>query len=703
MLVEKNRVAVDVGGTFTDCVLLLETGRRYTAKALTTPRDPSRGVISAVEAVAEKAGYTLDQLLAETVAFVHGTTVGTNILTERRGARTGLLMTRGHHHTITIGRVRQKVTGLSEREKIHITHLSKANPPIVAPEDICPITERVDSGGQVVVPLDMADSLKSIERLVGSGINSFAVCLLWSFAKPDHEQTLKQLILGANPRAFVSLSSEVAAVAGEYERCVSTVFNSYIGSRVGDYLGRLESELHARGMKCSVMVMQSNGGLSTVDFVSGRPIVTVDSGPAGGVLGAAHFAHLLDERSIVCADVGGTTFDVGLIFNERIQMDPSPVIDRYAYVVPKIYVKSVGAGGGSIAWIDQGGKLRVGPKSAGSNPGPAAYGQGGTEPTVTDAHLVLGYLDPIFPLGEKVLLNKSLAEEALLPLATKLSVSIVDIAAAVVEISNAQMSDLIRKVTAERGLDPRNFAIFSYGGAGPIFAAFLAQQIGASKVYVPGDSGVFSAFGMLTTDVVFQEQQSVLLKTPFDVPQIEKINRLLDELHDRVANRFESQGYDRSRVSFRRSVDMRFSMQVHELDVDLPARPIDLATLEESLADFVAKYERTYGKGSSYKAAGVEIVTARLFGTVEMDRPRLDSPSGPGARTSILGTRNVYFPSLKQFVSTEIHAGAAVVAGQRVNGPAIIQRIGDTIVIPPKTKADVDRHGTIAISSGVAA
>ncbi|MDB5825173.1 MAG: N-methylhydantoinase [Herminiimonas sp.] len=334
------KIAVDIGGTFTDCVMIGGAGQRMTAKSLTTHDDPSRGVIDCLEMAASRLQISVDELVSRASLFVHGTTVGTNALAERRGARTGLLMTLGHEQSITIGRARQKVLGLSEREKIHVTHLDKADPPIVAPRDIRGVAERIDRDGCVLVELDLEQVARDVDAMIADGIRSLAVCLLWSFKNPAHELRIRDLVRKRHPGLFVSVSCEVAPRSGEYERSVSTVFNSYIGPIVGDYLLRLEKRLKELGMQCSLLVIQSGGGLCTVDSVLGRPILTVDSGPAGGVLGARYHAGLIGERSVICADVGGTTFDVGLVFDDRVQMDPLPVIGKYAYLAPKVYVNS---------------------------------------------------------------------------------------------------------------------------------------------------------------------------------------------------------------------------------------------------------------------------------------------------------------------------------------------------------------------------
>ncbi|NKB48639.1 MAG: hydantoinase/oxoprolinase family protein [Alphaproteobacteria bacterium] len=697
---ESLRIGVDIGGTFTDCVILAESGRRLTTKALTTPDDPENGVLDGLASASETLSCSVPELLTRTTAFVHGTTVGTNALAQRRGARTGLLMTRGHEQTITIGRVRQKIMGLSEREKTHITHLSKADPPIVAPEDIRAVTERVDVNGNVVVALDHNGAIAAVDELVASGIEALAICLLWSFVRPDHERQIAEYVRATHPDIYLSLSSEVAPLLGEYERSVSTVFNSYIGPTVGDYLYRLETQLKGQGMACSLLVMQSNGGLSTVPAIRHRPLLTIDSGPAGGVLGGHFFSDTTDARNIICADVGGTTFDVGLVFDDRVQMDPLPVIDQYAYLTPKIYIKSIGAGGGSIAWVDNGGSLRVGPHSAGALPGPACYGRGGTAPTVTDAHLVLGYLSDDHPLGGTVHLDRSAAEAALATVAERLSMPVIDLAAGIAEISSAQMADLMRKVTVERGLDPRGFIVFAYGGAGPVYAPFLARQIGARMAYVPSDSGMFSALGMLTTDLIFQEERSFRVRPPLAAADIAAVNGTLETLSARVAERFVAEGIPTDRVQLSRAVDMRFAMQVHELDIDLPDSDLTESDIAETCSDFVAKYEQTYGENSAYLEAGMEMVTFRVTGLVTLDRPTLSADDTRGTADSTIGERQVYFTSAAaagDFVVTQVHDGDRLRAGQALHGPAIVQRLGDTVVVPPGTVMEVDNMGGLTL------
>ena len=694
------RIAVDIGGTFTDCVVQGDRSFRLVSKALTTKADPSLGVMHCLEGAGRRLDMKVADLLRRTAAFVHGTTVGTNALTERRGVRTGLMMTRGHEQTMTIGRVRQKVMGLSEREKIHVTHLSKARPPIIDPEDIRPVTERIDRNGAVIVRLDMAAAERSLDELVARGITALAVCLLWSFANPAHEEALLAMARRRYPKLFVSISSEVAPRSGEYERVVSTALNSYIGPVVGDYLVRLEQRLKEGGLACSLLVMQANGGLTTVEAVLGRPLLTVDSGPAGGVLGGRFASGQIGQDNIICADVGGTTFDVGIVHAGRVQMDPEPVIEQYAYLMPKIFVKSIGAGGGSIAWVDDGGSLRVGPQSAGSNPGPAAYGNGGVEPTVTDAHVLLGYLTPDYPLGGTVRVDRGRAETAITRVALKLGMPVLEVAAAILEISNAHMADLVRKVTVERGLDPRRFVLFLYGGAGPVFAGFLAAQLGSTMAYVPAESGVFSALGMLTSDIVLQEERSVAYRLPIDAAQLHGLNDTLGRTDAKLRDRFRRAGFDTASVQLRRTVDMRFGMQVHELEVDAPDGEFSLADLDRLRTQFPGIYEATYGPGSAYAAAGIDLVTVRSIGTIAIARPDLGHAPARGSTTpSLIGHRDAYFSIASGAVSTEIHAGERLYQGQKIRGPAIVQRYADTVVVPPGMLLMADSFGGLTLTN----
>ena len=494
------RIGVDIGGTFTDCVVADEQGSRTVSKAPTTPGSLQDGVLEAVAVNAEQLGLTRPELLAATELFVHGTTQATNAMLTRTGARTGLITTKGHEDAIIIGKVYAKVAGLPERDLVHSSRLRKPDP-IVPRSLIRGVTERIDRDGDVIVALQEHEVLAAIDSLLAEGVEAIAVSLLWSFVNDSHERRIKELLSERAGGIFTAYSHEVAPVLGEYERTATTAITAYVGPKVVGYLERLESVLREEGLVPPLLVMQASGGLTSVLDAAQRPIVTLDSGPTGGILGCQHLGRLYGEPNVICTDVGGTSFDVGLILRGEVPLEVEPVVAQYSLRMPKVLVHSIGSGGGSIAWLDEGGLLRVGPQSAGSRPGPACYGAGGTEPTVTDADLVLGYLDADNFLGGRMRLDRDLALRALAALGEKLGMEPEEVAVGVFRIINSQMADLIRKSTIEQGHDPRECVLVAYGGAGPTHAVFYGHEIGSKAILVLADSTVFSAEGMLTCDI----------------------------------------------------------------------------------------------------------------------------------------------------------------------------------------------------------
>jgi N-methylhydantoinase A len=692
------RIAVDIGGTFTDCVVLDAAGRKQTAKSPTTPQDPSEGVLAAVAVAAVELGLDLESLLRRTTSFVHGSTIGTNTFVQRNGARTGLLMTRGHEESIIIGRVKQKVAGLSEREKIHVAHLHKAEPPLVARSDIRGIDERVDYRGDVLVSIRQEQVEQAVDDLLRSGVESLAVCLLWSFVNPTHEQFVRDLVRSKYPDVFLTVSSDLIPVLGEYERCVSTCLNSYIGPAVARYLDRLRGRLAELSYRYPLLVMQSNGGLSPIESMRDKPILTLDSGPVGGILGSKYFGEQQGQRNLICTDVGGTTFDVGLVFDGESQLDTAPVIDQYAYSLPKVLLRSIGAGGGSIAWMDQAGALRVGPRSAGASTGPACYGRGGTEPTLTDADVVLGYLNPDNFLGGRMRLDPDAAHAAIRRLAERLGLDEIKTASGIFDIANAQMADLIRKSTVERGFDPRDFVVLAYGGAGPAHAAFYSADAGASATYIPADSSVFSALGMLTTDILFTAETTHLMRAPLSEEKLARISGIFRHLEEQVLSQFRVGGLADASVSLGRTVDMRFGMQVHELPVPVPLGPIATKDGEDLLRAFEQKYEFVYGRDTAYREAGIELTTLRVVGRVATGRYE-QSSNGLVHESELKPylSRPAYFRGAGGFIETPRFRGEDLCTGHTLVGPAIVERMGDTVVIPTGTTASVDHVGNLVL------
>jgi N-methylhydantoinase A/oxoprolinase/acetone carboxylase beta subunit len=695
----KYRIGVDIGGTFTDCVVSDESGGRTVSKALTTPGHLHDGVLEAVRVNAQDLGMSRSELLATTELFVHGTTQATNAMLTRTGARTGLITTRGHEDAIIIGKVYAKVAGLQERDLVHSSRLRKPDP-IVPRRLIRGITERIDRDGDVIVELQMGEVYAAIDSLIAEGVEAIAVSLLWSFLNDDHERRIKEALSERAPGIFTAFSHEVAPVLGEYERTATTAITAYIGPKVVGYLEQLETLLREDGLSQPMLVMQASGGLTSVLDAAQRPIVTLDSGPTGGILGCQHLGRLYGEQNVICTDVGGTSFDVGLILDGEVPLESEPVVAQYSLKMPKVLVNSIGSGGGSIAWLDEGGLLRVGPQSAGSRPGPACYGLGGTDATVTDADIVLGYLDADNFLGGRMRLNRDLALQALARLGEQLNMEPEEAAVGVFRIINSQMADLIRKSTIEQGHDPRECVLVAYGGAGPTHAVFYGDDIGSKAILVLADSTVFSAEGMLTCDITHTAEASRQLSTPFTPDDLAEITSRFETLEQRVMEQFARERADPEEISLARSLGVRFRQQVHTLDVDVGAGPLGPEDGEHILERFIKRYGQVYGEGALLMGGGNEVELHRVVGTRPIEPVTFPehADAGSDASGALKGQREAYFETLG-FTATSVYDGDALQAGNRLEGPAIVERMGDSVVVPPGYSAEVDRYLTIRLSA----
>jgi N-methylhydantoinase A len=690
------RIGVDIGGTFTDCVVIDGAGERTVSKSLTTYDGFEGGVLTALAVAAEELGTDSEDLLRRTAMFVHGTTVATNALLTRNGVRTGLITTRGHEDSLIIGKVFSKRAGLAERDIVHSSRLQKPEP-IVPPELIRGVSERVDVDGDVIVALNEDEAIAAIDSLLADGVESIAVSLLWSFVNDSHERRLAELLDERAPGVFQSLSSRLAPVLGEYERTATTALNAYVGPKVASYLLGLESRLRDLGLRQPMMVMQASGGLTSVEDAGAKPIVTLDSGPTGGILGAHYLGRLYDEPNVICTDVGGTSFEVGLILDSEIPLDPDPVVSQYSIRFPKIRVRSIGAGGGSLAWIDSGGLLRVGPQSAGSRPGPACYGLGGTEPTVTDADLVLGYLDADAFLGGRMKLDRGLAMKALADLGSRLSIEAEEVAIGIFRIINAHMADLIRKATIEQGHDPRECVLIAYGGAGPTHAAFYGRDIGSKSITVLPRSTAFSAEGMLTCDVVHTALGARYLAAPFAAADLEQLGADLDRLEARVLGQFEREGVGRDRVELTREVAVRYRRQAHTLTAEVDPGRLDDATAAAIQERFERRYASVYGEGALLRGAPIELEAQSVTGRLPVEPPPMSAAElceGDGS-DAVRGERLAY--SGAGFVPTPVLRGEELRAGETVAGPAIVERMGDSVVIPDGFEAVIDEYLSMSL------
>ena len=690
-------LGVDIGGTFTDCVVVDEAGELTVGKSLSTPDNFALGVLNAVHNAAEHLGMTGEEALLHTAKlFFHGCTVGDNTLLTRSGARTGLITTKGFADSIYMMRGRM-TEGLTEAETAHFYALTKPDP-LVPRRLIGEVKERVDYKGAVVVPLDLDEAAAVVDRLVAEGVTAVAVSLLWSIANDSHERALEELIRSRHPGLFVSLSSEVAPYLGEYERTITTIFNAYIGPTISSYLSNLRESLAAKGLHNAPLIMQAYGGVLDSDACVRRGVGLVESGPAAGVVGGQYFCDKIDEPNILVTDMGGTTFKVGLVRDGRIEKNYSPVILRHAVLATKIWVESIGAGGGSIGWVDEEkGLMKVGPQGAGAKPGPASYGLGGTEPTVSDVDLVLGYLNPDYFLGGRMQLDRAAAERAIREkVADPLGMSLTEAASGLYRITNAQMADLIRRATVERGHDPRNFVLFVEGGAGPVHCGRYAAELGIREVVVPMTSSVHGGLGLLASDVVFEYGKAERLVYP---PDPEVVNATFAGLLDKARADLEKMGFAGEEIAVIRSLDMRYRFQCHELNAELPPGTAELGMEDFRWLDhaFDELYEKSYGPGSGYREAGKEIITFRLRAVGKIQHPNIKRYSMGAADPgdAFKGRRDAYFEQERDFLPADIYDFERLKPGMEIRGAAIIESPVTTIVVGPGDTAVMDEYRNI--------
>jgi N-methylhydantoinase A/oxoprolinase/acetone carboxylase beta subunit len=672
------QIGVDIGGTFTDIVSLDDKGRLSLTKVPSTPKDLLEGIAAAVTRVLSLAGARP----AEVQRFIHGTTVATNAILEQKGAVTAVLTTEGFEDVLELGRMK--------RSRMYDLAMDPEVPTFLAPRRRrLGIPERLDARGNVLVPLDEAAVAQAVETLRAQGVQAVAVCYLFSFVNPDHERRTREIIAALAPELSVSLSSDVDPTFREYERLCVTAFDAYLGPVVKRYLAGLAATLRELGVRGVPLIMRSRGGIVSAALAAQQPVTLFLSGPAGGVIGAAFAAERSGVPDFVSLDMGGTSNDVAVVRNGTPLLAAEGAIGPYPVRTPMVDVNTIGAGGGSIAWIDAAGGLRVGPRSAGAEPGPACYGRGGDEATVTDASVVLGYLNPARFAGGAMALDVGAAQRALAEVGRRLGVDPVAAAAGVHRVVNARMADQIRLVTIKRGWDPRQFALVVLGGAGPVHGAALAAEMGMPEVLVPEAPGVLAAFGLLAAAI--EHHHARTLQAPTGAADLDAMNRCLGELDaaGRVCMREEGVPAAEVRVAY--AADMRYVGQAYELEVPIPV-PVTRDRLPEILTAFHAVHERVYGYGRPQQPA--EFVNFRAVHTYPLPRPAV-TPAAPPAGSvadARLGERPAYFG---KFVPTAIYERARLPRGGCLTGPAIVEQSDTTTVIPPGVTALVDEAGTL--------
>ncbi|HEX6026132.1 MAG TPA: hydantoinase/oxoprolinase family protein [Solirubrobacter sp.] len=672
--------AVDVGGTFTDLFLFDEEAASWRVeKTPTTPDDFSRGIFECIE----RAEVALGEVRR---AALHGSTVADNAIIERRYPRTALLTTDGFRDLLEMGRWWRE----------HLYDLQADKPqqvrPLIPRELRRTVRERIGAQGDIAQELDEDHAREVIRALRAEGVDSFAVFLINSFANARHEERLAELIAEQHPKAYVSLSSRLLPKARELPRLTTTVVNACIQPILDRYLTRLESGLRDRGFGGETLIMQSNGGTSPLGTAKTQPAYMATSGPAAGVVGAAHLGELIGRPNMLAFDMGGTTAKAALLVEgeSQISYDFSFEWDT-PIAVPMIHLSEVGAGGGSVAWVDPGGMLRVGPQSAGAVPGPACYGRGGTEPTITDANLVLNRLDPSMFLAGRMALDVDAAEAAVDRLADQLGLSREATALGILELAETTMAEALRSVSLNKGHDPRDFVLVAFGGGGPAHAASLARHLGIREVVIPVDPGVFSAFGMCNTDVVHDFMRSIFL--PFEAEHAVRVQEELDRLEAACERRMRDEGVELESVEIRRFVSLKYAAQAHELEVEL-----DGPLTADGVAAAAQRFHETHlaRHGFAVPEEPVAITDVRLSGTARVPRVRLpELAATAGAAPEAVDTVEAVFGGAT--VSCRIYRREALRAGQRFDGPAVITEQTSTTVVPPATSVTVDGFGNLIL------
>ncbi len=696
---------LDIGGTFTDCVLIDNQGLLTIAKAPSTPHDFTVGVFAALEQGAEKLGLSLTALLDAITVLAHGTTVGTNAIIQRRGAKIGLLTTKGHNDVIHIMRASRGLTGQDIKLIVHIPESSKPDP-IIPKKLIRGISERVDCMGNIVVELNEQEAREAITSLTAAGCEALAICFLWSFLEPRHERRVKELAAEIAPNLYVSCSTELVPKWGEYERTTAVALNAYIGPATVGYIARLDAQLQQKGYRRPLQITQCAGGSISVRKAQAAPLLTLDSGPVAGVTGSSYLGELLGYRNVITADMGGTSFDVGVIYERKAIVTYRSMVHQYEYFLPKVDVQTMGTGGGSEIWIDQTTHtLRVGPNSAGADPGPVCYNKGGTVPTTTDADLVLGYLDPNNFAGGSLRLDLDAAKAALQRLADELDMGLNELASGVAKIAEFQMADLVRKVTVQKGLDPRDFVLFAFGGAGPVHMAVTGRECGIKEVIVPqGDTAAtWCAFGAASADILHIAEQVDIMSTPFD---FERLNRVLAALEEDGDRQLNADGIAAPQRRFEFSLDMRHRGQIHEVEVVIDTARLDEADMDELRAKFVTRYEQLYGRGASLPGARLEVVTLRCRASALSRKPKLIANEFGAAQVppeACTAKREIYWAEWQRRAETPIYNGYQLQAGNALNGPCVIEATTTSIVVHPDQSVRLDAYGNFVINPNTSA
>ncbi len=678
-------VGVDIGGTFTDIVCAGSDGSFRLMKRATTRGDPAAAVRDAVAAMRAEWGIAPTAI----ERFVHGSTVATNAVIERQGARTGIITTAGFKDVLEIGR--------QMRHRMYDLVLQPETPVFLAPgARRKEVRERIAANGEIVTPLDEDDVRRVAAELVADGVAAIAIVFLFSFINPAHERRARDVIAAAHPDLAISLSSEVDPAFREYERTAVTAFDAYLKPVVAGYVARMGSDLAAAGVSAPLQIMQSRGGISAAATAALRPVRLFLSGPAAGVVGGLTAGKTAGAADLITVDIGGTSCDIALISGGEPLVRAEGIIDGYTVRVPMVDVTAIGSGGGSIALLDDAGALRVGPQSAGSEPGPACYGRGGTVATVTDASLVLGYLDPDYFAGGTLRLDPDRARQAIAPIAERMGTSIEAAALGIHRVVNAQMAEAMRLVSIGRGIDPRGYALLPLGGGGPIHAAALAAELGISRIVVPPHPGVLSAAGLLSAPI--EHEVSAAFPRPLAAAEWREVQAALAELDSSCTRLMRGEGVASESVVVRHFADLCYIGQGYHLEI--PLGPEDHRGDADPLAalyrDFLAAHDRVYGYAAEAPARFVNLRAVHRVAPPPLATtpPAFTAPAGRQPKSS----RRVLIDPAVGVEDAVIHDRASLTLGDAFSGPAIVEQPDTTILVPTSWRCQVDREGNLLLT-----
>jgi N-methylhydantoinase A len=666
------KIGVDVGGTFTDVFLLNETtGQLAVHKVSSTPEDPSKAIIRGVSEILQIQKIPPDQV----TYLAHGTTVATNAIIEQKGGKVGLLTTQGFRDLLEIGR--------QTRPKLYDLHLDY--PPSIVTRDLrLEITERVLHTGEVFIPLDEQSVRNQIKLLKENKVDAVVICLLYSYLNPNHEVRIKEMVRKAMPDCYISVSHEVLPEFREYERLSTTTLNASLMPVMDTYLTNFQKEAKRIGVLASPRINQCNGGVMSVETACQFPIRTALSGPSAGVIGALFIGNAMNQLDLITFDMGGTSTDVCLLEKGISSISNDRWVGGYPAKIPSVDVNAVGAGGGSIAWIDLDGLMKVGPKSAGASPGPACYGLGGT---VTDANVILGRLNPEYLLGGRMKIDRALSESALNCLGDRLGLGLMETAHGVIRIVTGNMVKAIRTISIERGFDPKEFSLLAFGGAGPLHAVGVARELDISKVIVPLNPGILCAMGLIVADARNDYVKTSLMEV--DTADTERINQTFEHLEREARQWLDQEGFDSSAQRLSRSVDMRYVGQNFELPVEVPAHPLKASDLETLISRFYVEHEKNYGHfmpGEPMQLVNFRVTAQGIIPKLQLQKIGHRRQKGASSR---VGHREVYFDA-RASLPTPVYDRARLCPGDRIRGPAVIEQMDSTTLIYPEDGAEID-------------